>query len=399
MGRALVTPAEETDRRIRLTHHVVRLGDGHQVGVSVGGQGVPLVFLHGLALDRRAYLRMLSRAAGLGFLVIAIDAAGHGDTRNLPRNAGELADRVDLILRTLDALGIQHAVVAGHSMGGRMAIQLAAAAPDRVLAAVLFDAAAGASLDDVIPALAHSPRLAARTIGRAAYDAQREPFRLSFAEHSRYMRMLASVAMRNARQPMGFPGAARAILQSGNYTPLLHVMRDQQIPTIVVHGERDLLVPFDSARDLAEDANATLYRVPGAYHMWMIVNPRRGADALRQLRDGELGKALRDAATGLGIAKWRDATAWDEALIAPDARVRELNGDQIEELGSDEREHVVLELVRRARATTGRTTDAVGYAGRIDARPVGVRAGWIRHIRKRLGPDGGSRRNRTPSAH
>jgi pimeloyl-ACP methyl ester carboxylesterase len=106
VGRALVTPAEETDRRIRLTHHLVGLGDGHEVGVSVGGQGVPLVFLHGLALDRRAYLRMLSRAAGLGFLVVAIDAAGHGDTRNLPRNAGELADRVDLILRTLDALGI-----------------------------------------------------------------------------------------------------------------------------------------------------------------------------------------------------------------------------------------------------------------------------------------------------
>lgn len=360
MARTLVRPAEETDRRIRLTHHLVELGDGHEVGVSVGGQGVPLVFLHGLALDRRAYLRMLSRAAGLGFLVIAIDAAGHGDTRNLPRNAGELADRVDLILRTLDALGIQRAVVAGHSMGGRMAIQLAAVAPDRVLAAVLFDAAAGASLDDVIPALAHSLRLAVRTIGLAAYDAQRDPFRLSVAEHGRYVRMLASVAMRNARQPMGFTGAARAILQSGDYTPLLHVMRDQQIPTIVVHGERDLLVPFDSARDLAEDADATLYRVPGAYHLWMIANPRQGADALRQLRNRELGKALRDAAAGLGIKDWRDAAAWDRVLIEPDATVRELNGDQVEELGDDEREHVVMELVRRACATTARTTDAVG---------------------------------------
>jgi pimeloyl-ACP methyl ester carboxylesterase len=306
------------------------------------------VFLHGLGLNRRAYVRMLSRAAGLGFLVIAVDAAGHGDTDNLPRNAGELADRVDLTLRTLDALGIQRAVVAGHSMGGRMVIQLAAVAPDRVLAAVLFDAAAGASLDEAIPALARSPRLAVQTIGLAAYDAQRDPSRLSVAEHSRYVWMLASVAMRNARQPTGFAGAARAILQSGDYTPLLHVMRDQQIPTIVVHGEKDLLVPFDSARDLAEDADATLYRVPGAYHSWMIANPRHGADALRQLLNGELGEALRDAAAVLGIKDWRDAAAWDRVLIEPDAWIRELNGDQIEELGDDEPEHVEMELVRRA---------------------------------------------------
>jgi pimeloyl-ACP methyl ester carboxylesterase len=350
MAQTLMTPPEEEemDRRIRLTHHLLELDDGHEVGVSVGGQGVPLVFLHGLGLNRRAYLRMLSRAAGLGFLVIAIDAAGHGDTHNLPRNAGDLADRVDLTLRTLDALGIQQAVVAGHSMGGRMVIQLAAVAPERVLAAVLFDAAAGASLDEAIPTLARSPRLAVQVMGLAAYDAQRDPSRLSAAEHSRYLRMLASVAMRNARQPTGFTGAARAILQSGDYTPLLHVMRDRAIPTIVVHGEKDLLVPFDSARDLAEDADATLYRVPGAYHSWMIANPRHGADALRQLLNGELGEVLRDAANVLGIKDWRDAAAWDRALIEPDAWVRELRGDQIEELGDDEREHVEMELVRRA---------------------------------------------------
>jgi len=171
---------------------------------------------------------------------------------------------------------------------------------------------------------------------------------LSVAERGRYVRMLASVAMRNARQPTGLTGAARAILQSGDYAPLLRVMRDREVPTIVVHGEKDLFVPFESARDLAENANATLYRVPGAYHSWMIANPRHGADALRQLLNGELGEALGDAAAVLGIKDWRDTAAWHRALIEPDARVRELNGDQIEELGDDQREHVEMELVCRA---------------------------------------------------
>lgn len=62
--------------RVRLSHHVIRLDDGHQVGVSVGGRGVPLVFLHGLGLSRRAYLRLLSRVAALGFLVVAVDTQG-----------------------------------------------------------------------------------------------------------------------------------------------------------------------------------------------------------------------------------------------------------------------------------------------------------------------------------
>jgi pimeloyl-ACP methyl ester carboxylesterase len=48
-------------------------------------------------------------------------------------------------VRTLEALGIEKAVFMGHSMGGRMIIQLATIAPERVLAAVLLDAAAGAA--------------------------------------------------------------------------------------------------------------------------------------------------------------------------------------------------------------------------------------------------------------
>jgi pimeloyl-ACP methyl ester carboxylesterase len=334
----------QKDRRIRLTHHLLTLEDGHEVGVSVGGRGVPLVFMHGLALSRRAYLRMLSRIAGLGFLVIASDAAGHGDTRNLPRDSGEFADRVDLTLRTLDALGVHEAVVAGHSMGGRMAIQLAAVAPDRVLAAVLFDAAAGASFDQAVSSVLRSPRRALRAILGIATDP--DAYRLELAERSRYMRMLASVVIGNARRPTGVSGAARAIMQSGDYTPLLHAMRDQHVSTMVLHGERDMVVPFDSARDIAEAADAALYRVPRAYHSWMIANPRHGADSLRQLLNGDLGEVLRDAADAFGIDDWRDAMAWDRALLEPDARVRTLAPEKVVELGASEPEHVEMELVR-----------------------------------------------------
>ena len=43
-----------------------------------------------------------------------------------------------------------------------------------------------------------------------------------------------------------------------------------------------------------------------------------------------------------------DAACWDDALISPDALVRELNGDAVEELGIEDPEHVELQPIRRA---------------------------------------------------
>jgi pimeloyl-ACP methyl ester carboxylesterase len=210
--------------RIRLTHHIVELDDGRRVGLSVGGRGVPLVFMHALLLNRRAYLRMLSRIAGLGFLVVAVDAAGHGDTRRLPKDHCSFSDRADSVLRILDALGIGHAVFAGHSMGGRMTIQLAARAPERVLAAVLFDPAAGARFDATIPHLVKSPGKALGAASIAFRDTLAAPMRLETGAPVGYLRLLASAATPNLLNPLGAFRTIKAIIESGDYTPMLQTM-------------------------------------------------------------------------------------------------------------------------------------------------------------------------------
>ncbi|RDH78107.1 alpha/beta fold hydrolase [Mycolicibacterium moriokaense] len=323
------------------------LDDGHKVGVAVGGQGVPLVFLHGIALSGRAYVRLLSRLAGMGFQVVALDAAGHGVTPNLPRNAAELTDRVDLTLRALDALGIRKAVFVGHSMGGRMIVQLAAVEPDRVLAAVLLNAAAGSPFDESVRAPVRSPRRAARAVLNAAYDAPGDPRRLSAPDRRRYLRQMAGALARNARTPLGLPGAVRAIIASGDSTPMLEAMREHGVPTVIVHGENDLVVPFESARDMAERTDGTLYRVPGAYHSWMLAHPRQGADMMRQLLGAELGDALRDTARAHGIVGVPGG--WQDALLTPDSALHAAAGLPPEVLGVEPLEHVDLERVRTAR--------------------------------------------------
>lgn len=351
VSQTSVAPEPATATRVRLAHDVLTLDDGHKVGVTVGGQGVPLVFLHGIALSGRAYVRLLSRLAGMGFLVVALDAAGHGVTPNLPRNAADLSHRVDLTLRALDRLGVREAVFLGHSMGGRMTVQLAAVAPERVVAAVLLNAAAGAPFDESVRAPLRSPRRAAQALVNAAYDAPRDPSRLPPPERKRYMRQMARALARNVRTPLGLPGAVRAIIASGDYAPMLEAMREHGVPTIVVHGEHDLLVPFDSALDMAERADAALYRVREAYHSWMLANPRHGADMVRQLLAAELGDALRDTARSHGIVGVPGG--W-QALLTPESPLRSLEQAELETVGVETPEHVEMERLRRSQRQPNR---------------------------------------------
>ncbi len=373
---AAMTKTSQT--RIRLTHHIVELDDGRRIGLSVGGQGVPLVFMHGLLLSRRAYLRMLSRIAGLGFLVVAVDAAGHGDTWRLPTDACSFTDRADSVLRTLDALGVGQAVFVGHSMGGRMTIQLAARAPERVIAAVLFDPAAGARFDNTIPKLEKSPTKALGAAYTAVRDTLGDPTQLTVGEQLGYFRVLAAVAVPNLRYPIGAVRTIKAIIESGDYTPMLHTMRADGMPTMVVHAEKDMIVPFGCARELADESDATLYKVPDAYHSWMIANPRQGADAFRQLLRSELGEVIRNAADTIGIADVNDHEAWERKLLDPDALLFEfIRGDGITEIGAEEPGHVELELVRH----TQRLHERMSWARRTYRRWA---AEHMRHARSMI---------------
>ena len=262
---------------------------------------MPLVFLHGLGLNGRAYVRLLSRIGGLGFTVIAVDAAGHGGTANLPRGAATLEHRVDLTLRVLDALGVTRAVFLGHSMGGRMIVDLASRAPQRVLAAVLLNAAAGAPFDASL-SQGRSLRALARALAAAAVDASGDPRGLSRAELAGYLRLVLTALARNARVPLGSTGALRAIIGSGDFTSKLAAMRRHGVPTIVVHSENDGVVPFVNAVDMAERTDGALYRVPGAHHSWMLAHPGRAAELMGQLLSAELGTALRQGGGAMSMA-------------------------------------------------------------------------------------------------
>ena len=109
--------------------------DGHKVYAATGGKAFDaakptIVFVHGAGLDHTNWQLPARWFAWHGFNVLAPDLPGHG------RSQGPLLETVPAlaqwVLRLLDAAGVEKAALVGHSMGGAVVLEAAAAAPQRV---------------------------------------------------------------------------------------------------------------------------------------------------------------------------------------------------------------------------------------------------------------------------
>ncbi len=97
----------------------------------------PVVCLHGITAQHRAFTpaaRLVAQLRGL----VGVDLRGRGDSDKPDAGYGLEAHASD-VLRVLDHLGLEDAVLAGHSMGGFVAMKAALMFPDRVRALVLLD--------------------------------------------------------------------------------------------------------------------------------------------------------------------------------------------------------------------------------------------------------------------
>ncbi|MDZ7733764.1 MAG: alpha/beta fold hydrolase [Acidimicrobiia bacterium] len=129
------------------------------MGIAVSGRGVPLVVIHGFSAEGFLYAQTLNRLVLRGFKVVAIDMAGHGGTQGLPMGGGDMAAHGELLGRALHELGIRKAVLAGHSMGGRVITDLATSHRDAVVALLLIDAIVGDTWDHMVTAFRFAPWL------------------------------------------------------------------------------------------------------------------------------------------------------------------------------------------------------------------------------------------------
>jgi len=109
---------------------------GGELYYEAEGDGVPVVLVHGLALDARMWDGQVPALNDIARMV-RYDARGFGRST---RDADTSYSHADDLWRLLDHLEIDKAVLVGLSMGGRIVLEATLAAPERVRALVLLDA-------------------------------------------------------------------------------------------------------------------------------------------------------------------------------------------------------------------------------------------------------------------
>lgn len=325
-------PEQVRARRLpRLARHTVTLSDGHEVGVAVCGRGVPLVLVHGFSAEGILYAQTLSRLVGSGFRVIAIDTAGHGGTLGLPTGGASMEHYTRMLGRVLDELGIRRAVLCGHSMGGRLVTELAAQEPDRALAVVLLDAIVGDTWDRMVNLFRVAPPLLAGVAGVLVLDSvSTVPLLRDPAQARKLGRLIAPVIGGHLRRPWRMLGPAVSILRSRGSGWMLDRIAEEEIPLVVIHGQRDVAVPMATARDSADRGNGALVTVEKAGHSWLLRDPRTLPAILDALIASHVGEAITTriaADVGLSSPGYLDGVTFDDldaTYLDPDAQILEL---------------------------------------------------------------------------
>jgi pimeloyl-ACP methyl ester carboxylesterase len=260
--------------------------DGRHVRLRVAGEGPPVVLLHGIGRTLDDFTEQ-QRLLAPDHRVIAVDLPGHGGSAPLhgPHALPALAASVAPVL---DAAGVDGPVhLVGNSLGGAVAMRLAVQDPGRVASLVLVNSAGfGREVTVALRVLALRPlgRLLLRPNRAVARRTELAIFHdRAYATEDRVAHALAV-----ARQPH----AARVMLEIVRGLGTIRGVRPQwreelldavaalDIPTLVVWGDRDLILPathLDTARTRLPRARTHLFRDTG--HMPQIER----ADAFHRL--------------------------------------------------------------------------------------------------------------------
>lgn len=102
------------------------------------GSGQPMIIMHGLfgTLDN---LKLIAKAMANNYQVYLIDLPGHGGSDSVsPFNLAQMANAV---VAFADEMGLQRFAILGHSLGGKVAMEIALTSPDRVTAIAVADIA------------------------------------------------------------------------------------------------------------------------------------------------------------------------------------------------------------------------------------------------------------------
>jgi pimeloyl-ACP methyl ester carboxylesterase len=224
-------------------------------GPAAGGCP-PLLLIHGISCCTETWApfvdALAERSDAPGVIVPDLPAHGRSARPDRILGMGDFAGWTERLLRRLEVGRVD---VMGHSMGCQVALALARARPERVRRAVLLGPTTGGR---------HVSTL--RNFFGLMADSTREPLS--------YNLLLLRVFLR-----MGARRYLLTVREMQRDDAFLHA-REIMATTLVLQGDRDLIVPRHVGQDLARVLRRSAYaRVAGAAHAAQFTHPKKAADA------------------------------------------------------------------------------------------------------------------------
>ena len=309
------------------------MGTGPVDIIMVPGFISHVEFMHELS-GYTAFLRRLSTFAR----VVTFDKRGQGLSDRIS-GAPSLEQRMDDVCAVMDAIGSRRAVIVGFSEGGAMSILFAATYPERVAQLVLFGSFAAMSairtsnLEERVTQIV-------KTWGTAEMMKTVIPSQTSQDAINRFAKLERLSAS---------PGAVRTLALLNAEIDVRSILPAVQVPTLVLHRDRDARIPIEVGRDLAAKIpNSRFIEYPGGDHAFWSgdTGPMLGdiEEFVTGHRDNSSGELERVLATVL-FTDIVDSTRRAAAM-----------GDQAWRQSLDNHDHLAKQMVDKHRGNLVKST-------------------------------------------
>ena len=242
------------------------------------GRGDPLVLIHGLADDHRAWRRAVPDLM-LRHRVVLYDLRGHGET-TLGKPDGTLRQLGEDLVALLDALDVERADVAGFSLGGTIAMRASMDHPERVdrLVLVATSSRVGRQAADWYrerrKMVEHGDEWLRETLDRDTADV--------YAQAPNELEEGLLIRRQSTADPRGY-GNACAAMAGLNAAPLDPELGQIKAPTLIVASDLDQHCPPKAAEIIhAGVPGSRIEILKGAGHAIPVERPRELATSINR---------------------------------------------------------------------------------------------------------------------
>jgi len=253
--------------------------DGIKLRYEIRGEGAPLALVMGFSGSMRGWNESFLELLEPRFKLILIDNRGTGES-DKPEQPWTMDTMASDVAAVLDAAKLPRTHVFGVSMGGMIAQTYALTYPGRVRGLILGCTNCGrtasvAAKPDDLANLMPDPKLTPIEQGqRAMTVVLSRGFLGSNAGREFLMRMAAEYGSYPVTPLHTFAHQGAAIGGFDSHSRLGEI----KMPTLIVHGDDDLIVPFGNAEVLQKQiAGAKLHKIKGAGHMFWVEAPEEVA--------------------------------------------------------------------------------------------------------------------------